>query len=69
MASEKLDKHLAKISWIDVNNPQFDKATKVHDWRNHVDEIFKITWTELTQREKLIIASIAEGLADIEQWE
>ena len=51
------------------NNPQFDKATRVHDWRNYVPQEFKDKWDDFTLREKEIIFKMAEIQADNEEWD
>ena len=32
------------ISGININNPQFEKTTKVHDWRNYVPYEWQQEW-------------------------
>jgi hypothetical protein len=54
---------------IDINNPQFEKACQVHDWRNYVPYEWKDKWEEFTEREKQIIAVMAQMEADKEEWD
>jgi len=54
-------------SWL--NNPEFEKADRIHDWRNHVSDIYKKEWKNLTYREKVIIYCEAEYEAHNEEWE
>lgn len=37
---------------VDLNDPEFSKAQKVHDWRNHVPGDIRTVWHLLTSREK-----------------
>jgi len=57
------------ISGININNPQFEKTTKVHDWRNYVPYEWQESWCEFTERERKIIAVMAETQADKEDWD
>jgi len=54
---------------LDLNNPKFEDATRVHDWRNHVLYQFTEDWENLTDREKKIIYIIAEDSANDEVWD
>lgn len=57
------------IKHIDVNNPEFDKKNKVQDWRNYVPYEWEEHWNEFTDRERKIIAVMAETQADQEEWD
>ncbi len=57
------------IKRIDLNNPKFNEVAKVHDWRNYVPYDWQNNWNELTEREKKIIAVMAETQADNEEWD
>lgn len=50
-------------------DPEFDKATKVHDWRNHVPHYIKTVWPTLTDREKQLIIYAADIEASAEEWD
>lgn len=54
---------------IDLNNPEFEKAGKVHDWRNHIPMEFIEIWNDLTEREKKIIIILCQNEADAEEWD
>ena len=56
-------------SHIDLKNPEFDNAGKVHDWRNYVDDLYIENWDKLTEREKIIIATMADKQASAEEWD
>ncbi len=50
-------------------NPEFDKAGKIHDWRNHVLESFKVHWQTLAMEARFTIFAYAQKAADGEQWD
>lgn len=64
-----LFKDFALISGIDINNPEFDKAGRIQDWRNYVPYEWQNNWDSFTDREKHIIAVMAEMQADKEEWD
>jgi len=53
----------------DVNNPQFESAQKVHDWRNYIPSNFREIWFDLSEETRMVIAIFAEWRADSEDWE
>ena len=57
------------IGHIDLDNPEFDKKQKCHDWRNYVPYDWVKEWGQLSKRERIIIAVMAETRADQEEWE
>ena len=57
------------IKHINLDNPEFDKRNKVHDWRNYVPYDWMKEWDNLTEREKKIIAVMAETQANNEEWD
>jgi hypothetical protein len=61
--------YTAELSMIDVSTPDFGKKTKVHDWRNYVPDDWQEHWEQLTERERKIIAVMAQLQADIEIWD
>lgn len=58
-----------ELGMIDVNNPKFEQVGKVHDWRNYVPYEWQKNWDNFTDREKQIIAVMAEMQADAEVWD
>ena len=52
-----------------VNLPEFEKADRVHDWRNHVPGEIKQVWETLTEREKTLVAFVAIESAESEEWD
>ncbi len=53
----------------DVDDPQWEKTTRVHDWRNHVGEHTKALWGTFTPEQRMAIALDAEELASQEEWD
>lgn len=53
----------------DINNPQFDKARRTHDWRNYVPNWAIEHWTNLPEDVRLTIAVMANKMADREEWD
>jgi len=58
-----------KTNYIDIDRPDFDNKTKVHDWRNYVPYNWQTNWGQFTEREKKIIAVMAQMQADNEEWD
>lgn len=52
-----------------ANNPEWDQATKVHDWRNHVPGNVKRMWEAFTMDQRMAIVEWAESLANCETWD
>lgn len=57
------------IKNIGLNDPKFEQTTRVHDWRNYVPDEWQKDWDKFTDREKKIIAIMAETQADSEEWD
>lgn len=53
----------------EVAAPQWEKAGRVHDWRNHVGEHTKKIWSTFTPEQKMAIALDADDLASAEYWD
>jgi hypothetical protein len=62
-------KHTYSYRKINVNDPKFDEAQRVHDWRNHVSTDMKDLWDNLSKESRLILAIKAAEDADKEVWE
>lgn len=58
-----------QISMIDIENPDFKNTSKVHDWRNYVPYDWQKNWEQFTERERQIIAVMAQSQADKEEWD
>lgn len=44
-------------------NPEWDKARKTHDWRNHVPENVQAMWSTFTMEQRMALVEWAESLA------
>ena len=52
-----------------LNKPEFEKANKVHDWRNHVSDAAMEIWDEIGVKARLVIYEMAAERASNEEWE
>lgn len=53
----------------DVDDPLWDHAGKVHDWRNHVGEGIRAIWHTFTPEQRMALAADADERASAEEWE
>ncbi len=53
----------------DIGDDVLNDADKTHDWRNHVPEVVASIWGELTERERILVALVAELPASSEDWD
>lgn len=63
------EKYTAELSNIDINNPEFNNASQVHDWRNYVPYDWRNCWFEFSERERKLMAVMAQMQADKEEWD
>lgn len=49
--------------------PDWTRARKVHDWRNHVGENTKKVWATLTAEQRTAVALDADEAASAEHWD
>lgn len=61
--------YTAELSMIDINKPDFQNTSKAHDWRNYVPCDWQKNWEQFTERERQIIAVMAQSQADKEEWD
>jgi len=52
-----------------LKNPEWEMANKVHDWRNYVELLLRENWKHFSMREKLIIYTMANSVANNEEWD
>lgn len=74
IAHENIDD--AYYYWFDmksavkaVSNPEFNKAGKVHDWRNHAPDFAEALWLDLPVEARFSIWFMAESNASSEHWD
>ncbi len=51
-----------------TDDPQFDKARKKYDWRNHLPDEIRGLWRELSVEARVIAFFMAERRACQEDW-
>lgn len=61
--------YTAELSMIDIDNPNFQNTSKAQDWRCYVPYDWQQNWDQLTERERQIIAVMAQSQADKEEWD
>lgn len=54
---------------LDIDNPDWDNTTLVHDWRNHIPYSVAKCWGKLTREEKNMAVFMAKSAADGEDWD
>lgn len=53
----------------DLREPEFDNATRVHDWRNYVGQRVKAMWVSFSDEQRLALALDASEFASHEKWD
>lgn len=53
----------------DVDDPQWDHAGRVHDWRNHVGKEVQKIWHTFTPHQRMVLAADADDRAGNEHWD
>ena len=53
----------------DWDRPQWQEASKVHNWRNYVHEELQSEWPSFTGRQKILLSSAFDGVASDEEWD
>lgn len=51
------------------DNPDFDKARKCHDWRNHIPDNVRELWSEMSVEARVVAYLMAERQAAAEEWD
>lgn len=51
------------------NEPEWEKAGRVHDWRNYISDKLQNMWDTFTDEQKKAIAENAEQSATDEEWD
>lgn len=52
-----------------VDDPQWERASRVHDWRNHVGDAVREIWDTFTPYQRMVLAADADDRASSEQWD
>jgi len=71
MEFDKLFKETNEIApvGLKLEDADFTKIGRVHDWRNYVPEELQKDWNQLTERERQIIFVMADERASAEDWD
>jgi hypothetical protein len=51
------------------NNPEWNKAGRVHDWRNYINKELQNMWPEFTNDQQRALFVNANELASKEEWD
>lgn len=69
MAAARATDESSAIPLKDVLDPQWEKAGRVHDWRNYVSEELQRLWPGLDPELRLVLARSADEPAGREDWD
>jgi hypothetical protein len=53
----------------DLEDPRWEAAGRVHDWRNHVPEEVRAMWPTLGREGRLGVYYMAQAAASAEEWD
>lgn len=53
----------------DVENPKWEEAGRVHDWRNYAGDTLRRIWPSFTIEQKYAVALSLQDAADNEYWD
>ena len=53
----------------DPEDPKWEGASRVHDWRNHVSEAVRAIWHTFTPEQRRVLKDDADDRALDERWE
>ena len=53
----------------DWENPKWEVEDRIHNWRNYATEDLKISWLEMSDRHRLIVAAFLDDIAGREEWD
>ncbi len=57
------------IGATSLSRPEFGKAVKCHDWRNHVPGPIQDAWDAIAHDAKVCVHIMASERANDEEWE
>lgn len=52
-----------------IEDPQFNKSRKCHDWRNYVPDKIRDIWGALSNEARIMVFITAEKQANLEDWD
>jgi len=53
----------------ELNNPEWEKVDKVHNWKNYIPETVQANWNSLCKESQIISWFMANEQADCEVWD
>jgi len=53
----------------DWDNPEWNKKSRVHNWRNYVSEQIQLAWGGFTGEQKVMLSANFEEMAGNEEWD
>lgn len=53
----------------DHENPEWEKAGRVHEWKNYIHDDLRHAWHSFTPEQRKLIAQNAQEQADQEEWD
>jgi hypothetical protein len=53
----------------DWQQPDWDKTTRVHDWKNYTSEHVRREWLNFSGRQRMILSASLDDLASNEHWD
>lgn len=55
--------------YYNLDDPRWDKAGRIHDWRNYATEELKAIWHTFTIKQKQVIYHLLNELASREEYD
>ena len=52
-----------------IEKPEWERAQKCHDWRNHVSDALQLLWDGLSVESRVVALLSALDIADSEDWD
>jgi len=53
----------------EIENPKWEEAGRVHDWRNYASGRIKELWPTFTKEQKIALAESFDDTASCEEWD
>lgn len=60
---------ITKQQLKDLENPDWESASRVHDWMNYINREVRDIWSSFTKLQKELLKKNAEEIADREEWD
>lgn len=52
-----------------LDDPQWDKMRRVHEWRRYIPQVLRENWKALTAEARIAVYLMAEEQANNEDWD